>query len=110
MKIELVSQQDYNKLMDIYTNYPNLSLQNKGYEGIDKESLTTEEREKILEVSSILKKSIYGFSSFQNFRINQKTRKPEIRLQYNYNYDGNGISFTGVGYILIDELLNGFEN
>jgi hypothetical protein len=107
MKINLVTQEQYNTLLSIYENNSILSLQNKGYEGINKESLTQEQKDKIKEVEVILKESICGFSSFQNFRLD-KDNKIQLRLQYNYGY-GGGTSFTGVGYILLDELLNGFN-
>jgi hypothetical protein len=107
MKINLIPVEEFNVLMNAYTNYPKLSLQNKGYEGIDKSTFTADEQSQNELVTNILKKSIAGFSSFQNFRVN-KTNKPEIRFQYNYNYDG-GFPFTGVGYIFIEELLNGFN-
>ena len=49
------------------------------------------------------------FVRFQNFR-NTRENKAEIRFQYNYNYDKKeDIAFTGVGYILLEELLNGFK-
>lgn len=108
MKINLISKEEFDILMSIFTNYPKLLLQNHGYECIDESKLSVDELSKIDIVTNILKKSISGFSSFQNFRINVKTGKPEIRLQYDYNYDG-GLPFTGVGYILIEELLNGFN-
>lgn len=108
MRIELIIQEDYDILINIYKNFPELSLQNKGYEGIDRSLLTPEAVEKDKIVNNILRKSIVGFSSFQNFK-KDKDGNPQIRFQYNYNYDGQGIHFTGVGYILIEELLNGFK-
>ena len=108
MRITLISVEEFDVLMNIYTNYPKLSLQNKGYEGIDKSKFTEDEKSQNELVTNILKKAIHGFSSFQNFRVNPTTSKPEIRFQYNYNYDG-GLPFTGVGYIFIEELLNGFK-
>ena len=109
MKINLVSVEEFDILMNIYTNYPKLSLQNKGYEGIDKSTFSVDEKSKFDLVTEILKKTIFGFSSFQNFRVNPRTSKPEIRLQYNYNYEGGGLTFLGVSYILIEESLNGFN-
>lgn len=109
MKINLITKEEYDVLMDIYTKYPKLSLQNKGYEGIDKSTFSEDEKAQDELVTSILKKSVFGFSSFQNFKIQVSTNKPQIRLQYNWNYDG-GLAFTGVGYILIEELLNGFTS
>jgi hypothetical protein len=110
MKIELISQESHAKLLSIQQNNDILTLQNKGYESIDKSKLSVEEKTKINEVEEILRKSILGFSKFQNFRISNKNAELQIRFQYNYNADGGGIPFTGVGYILVDELLNGFSN
>jgi len=107
MKINLISVEEFDVLTNIYTDYTKLSLQNKGYEGIDKSTFSADEQSKFNVVTDILKKSIVGFSSFQNFRVNSKS-KPEIRFQYNYSQDGD-LPFTGVGYILIEELLNGFN-
>lgn len=107
MRINLITKEEFDVLMKIYDQCPDLSLQNKGYEGIDKTKLSENSLSKIQAVNGILKKSIFGFVCFQNFRVNIKTQKPEIRFQYNYNYNG-GSPFTGVGYILVEELLNGF--
>lgn len=109
MRINLITTEEHTQLLDIFTNFPNLTLQNKGYETLNKAKFTEEEKTKFDEVTAILKKTIHGFSSFTNFRRN-KNQEIEIRLQYNYNYDGKNIPFTGVGYILLDELLNGFKN
>ena len=108
MKIELITPEQNALLKSIYDNHPVLTLQNKGYEYI-KAEFTEEEKTKVKEIETILKKSICGFSSFTNFRLD-KNNELEIRFQYNYNYDPNmGIPFIGVGYILLDELLNGFR-
>lgn len=104
MTINLLTPEQHKQLFNIYKNFPALSLQNKGYEGLNLSNLTTEEKTKIKEVETILKQSIEGFRSFQNFRLN-KDSEIQIRLQYKYDE-----SFTGVGYILLDELLNGFKN
>lgn len=106
MKIETISQEEHDILLDIYTSFPALILQNKGYEGLDKSAFTPDEKEAFETVTNLLKNHIVGFSSFQNFR--QKDGKVELRFQYDYNYDNGGLPFTGVGYILLDELLNGF--
>ena len=107
MKIEFITPEEYNILNNIFENNKNLFLQNTGYEGIDKRKFTEADKDDFKKVTEILSKSVYGFSSFQNFRNSKKTGKPELRFQYNYGYDG-GHSFVGVGYILLDELLNGF--
>lgn len=107
MKIELINQITYNKLLSIYTGFPSLTFQNKGYEYIPKFKLTDLDKEKILEVEQVLRQTIKGFSSFTNFRLFKD--EIQLRFDYNYNYDGIGLPFIGVGYILLDELLNGFR-
>jgi hypothetical protein len=110
MKIELISQESHAKLLRIYESNPKLNFQNTGYETIRREELTEDDKAKIIEVEQILKNSILGFSKFQNFRVSYKNAEIAIRFQYNYNADGGGIPFTGVGYILVDELLYGFSD
>jgi CRISPR/Cas system-associated protein Cas7 (RAMP superfamily) len=105
MKIELITPENHSKLLEIYKNTPALFLQNNGYEYIKKDTLTDEDKAKLKEVEVILKDSIEGFQSFTNFRLSKKEQDIEIRLQYRYD-----ASFTGVGYILLDELLKGFRN
>ena len=107
MKINLITNEEHDKLVDIFTKFPNLTLQNKGYETLNKNKFTDEEQTNFNEVNQILKKTIHGFSYFQNFRLT-KNNEIELRLQYNYNYEG-GITFIGVGYVLLNELLNGFD-
>jgi hypothetical protein len=108
MTIELITEKEHDLLMDIYTNVPELFLQNNGYEGINKDQMIPEAIKLNETVNCILRKSISGFSSFQNFR-KDNDGNPQIRFQYNWSYDGQSVFFIGVGYILISELLNGFE-
>ena len=105
MKIQLITPEQHENLLNIYKTYPALTLQNNGYEYINKAKLTDNEKASLKEVEEILNKHIEGFSSFSNFRLSKKTQEIEIRLQYRYDS-----SFTGVGYILLDELLNGFRD
>ena len=107
MKITLLTTEQHDQLLSIYEIYPELSLQNTGYEYINKSALTDEAKEAIKSIESILKDAIAGFSSFSNFRLN-KAGEIELRIQYNYSYEGGGVPFTGVGYISLNELLNGF--
>jgi hypothetical protein len=110
MTIELISEEDYKTLLSIYTNFKSLSLQNRSYEGINKSLLTTEELNKFAEVETLIKKAIKGFRRFQNFRLSNKG-EIQLRFQYNYNHGSTkDLPFTGVGYILLTELLNGFVN
>lgn len=110
MEIELITQEDYEKISAICNDFPALILENKGYEYIPKSKLTEEEKNKIKEVEEILSKHITGFSNFSNFRLNN-TEKIQIRFQYDWTaHDRSlGIPFTGVGYIFLDQLLNGFD-
>lgn len=111
MTFNLITEEEHEVLNGIYTNFPALTFQNKGYEEIRREELTEEEREKIKEVEEILEKSIIGFSKFQNFR-NDKEGVAHIRLQYDYSADDDTNSaapFTGVGYIKINTLKDGLE-
>jgi len=111
MQITLITPDQHTQLLDICNNFPGLSLQNKGYEGLNKDKFTDEEKTKFAEVTAILKKTIVGFSSFQNFKRN---KDQEIQLRFQYDWTAHdrslGVPFTGVGYILLDELLNGFRD
>lgn len=108
MKINLISENDHKRLIKIAEDFPNLIFQNVGYQYIHKSRLTTEELEKFKEVETLLKDHIFGFGEFNNFLYNKKGEL-NVRFQYNYNYDGKGLPFYGVGYLKVDELLNGFE-
>jgi hypothetical protein len=107
MTIKLITQEQFDLITDIKEKYPALTLENKGYESICIKDLTVEEKEAMDKVSAILKDHITGFRKFSNFR----TRGGEIqlRIQYDWNYDKGSPSFTGVGYLMLEELLNGFN-
>ena len=109
MEIDLITQEQYNTLLEIQNNNKILTYQNKGYDNFDKSKMSPEDKEAVNEIESILKKHIKGFSTFQNFKLSKKTNELEIRFQYNWGYDGKGIYFIGVGYLLVKELLKGFE-
>ena len=115
MKIELISKEDYNLLLEIQKNHPILTFQNKGYECIDKSKFTDDDKIAFDKVTKILRKSILGLCEFNNY-CHSEHNELRLRFQYNYNADwnskvdkGHNILFTGVGYILVDELLNGFR-
>lgn len=40
MKIELITPEQHSELLAIYTNYPALTLENKGFEGIKRSEFT----------------------------------------------------------------------
>jgi len=108
MEIELISKEQHKTILNIQKNHDILTYQNKGYDSFDKSKMTDEDKEAFKEVETILGKHIKGFSSFQNLRHSKKTNEIELRFQYNYNHNG-GLTFIGVGYILLNELLNGFN-
>ena len=108
MTIELISQEQFDIITNIYKKYPVLTLQNDGYEYIREKFNEAEEKAR-QEVVQILSKHIVGFSSFTNFRLSKKESKLQLRFDYNYGAEDNSMSFIGVGYLLLDELLNGFK-
>ena len=111
MTITKITQEEHKFLMESYENYPRLYLQNQGYEYINPKSLDEEDTIRIKEIEIILRRSILGFKNFSNFK-KDKQGDPQIRFQYNWDADSdlaNKTYFIGVGYIKIDELLNGFD-
>lgn len=109
MKITLIKKRVYNKILKYQKDFPVLTFQNKGYNNIDRSKFTEKEKEIDKQINEILKISIVGFRRFQNFKLD-KDNNIIIRFQYNYDYEKSiSAGFTGVGYILLDELLNGFN-
>lgn len=108
MKINLISQDEHKFLIDTFDKHPNLIYQNKGYDYLNWDKLTEEDKQAHEQVTELLKKTVIGFGKFNHFKLNKAGDK-QIRLQYNYGAEDNTRSFTGVGYVLIDELLNGFN-
>lgn len=103
MKIKLINKQTYNRLIELYKENPILTFQNVSFENIDRSKLNEKERAADNEINEILSMHIHDFVRFQNFKINKYN---EIQIRFQYNYDK---TFTGVGYILIDELHKGFK-
>lgn len=103
MKINLISSTDFKLLLSIYKQYPNLTLENKGYETLNLSKLSKEEKTAFNIVSDILRDSIVGFQSFNNFKHN---KDGEVVLRFQYDWS---VQFTGVGYILLEELYRGFK-
>lgn len=84
---------------------------NIGYEYIDKTKFTPDDWKDNETVEKILGNAILGFANFSNFKTN-KEGAIQLRFQYDWSADSEGrsIPFTGVGYLLLDELLNGFSS
>ena len=109
MKIELITREDYEILFNIQKTHPILTFQNEGYQYIDKSKFTEDDKKSFDIITEILSKHIIGFSQFFNFKLTKKTKEILLRFDYNYGEEDNNMSFTGVGYIFLDELLNGFK-
>jgi len=111
MTIELISQIEFDTLLKIYETHPILTFQNVGYQYIDKSKFTESDKEAFNDVEKILRASILGFNEFNNFKLT-KNGEIGLRVQYDYSADdeGNSRPFTGVGYIKLNELKNGFNN
>ena len=104
MKITLISKETFNEVFKIYSDYPALTFQNKGYQYLDKSKFNEDEKKAFNQIEEVLTKHIFDFVEFNNFNLSEEGI---IRLRFQYHYDP---SFTGVGYINLDELLNGFED
>lgn len=106
MKIELITQELYDEILEIQKNVPYLTFQNVGYQYI-KKPLPDDAQVANDRINEILKDHILGFKYFNNFCHN-KDGDLKLRFQYNYGAENNSSSFSGVGYIKLTELLNGF--
>jgi hypothetical protein len=99
----LIDIDTYNLLKSIQESYPNLTYQNTGYDYPDKSKWDNEDKKQFDIVTDILKKIITGFVEFNNFTV---SKEKGVRLRFQYYWDK---SFIGVGYLKLDELLNGFD-
>jgi len=107
MTIELLTEVQHNFLKKIQENNPKLTFQNEGYQYI--KDLSESDKEAVKKVEEILKGSIVGFVEFNNFK-ERSNGEISVRFQYNYGADNeDGHSFTGVGYLRMNQLLNGFK-
>ena len=96
MKIIINNMNNYERLILIQKEYPELTFQNDGFEYLDTE-IINKHKEQIEEISKILKYIIPGFVKFNNFFI-KKNGDITIRCQYHYDK-----LFVGVGYFNIEE-------
>ena len=111
MTIKLITKNEYDKLLSIQKEHPILTFQNNGFEYIDKSKFSENDKKAFDFVSQLLHGHVEGFREFNNFKI-RKDRSISLRFQYNYEADNDKEQgyFIGVGYLGINELLNGFEN
>ena len=118
MILTTLEEEDYNKLLDIQKQYPNLTFNHEPYQEWIPAHFTEEDKNALNEVKSIMSKAIKGFSKFTNFYFSKKGVL-RIRFYYDWSYtwdndvDKNvvkdGLSYPGVGYLELQELLNGFN-
>ena len=110
MTIELITQKEYDFLVEAQQEYPNLTFNNEGYQYLDKSKWTANDKLVFEEIEKILRKSIIGFKEFNNFKL-RKGGDVAVRFQYDWTADdrSQGIPFTGAGYLSLKELLNGFK-
>lgn len=104
MTIKLITKEQHERLLAIQRDVPNITIQNNGYQYIPSNKIGLKETEAIKEVSDVLKGCIEGFCKFNNFKL---TKKGKLVVRIQYQWDSR---FTGVGYVGVDELLNGFDN
>lgn len=89
-------QTNYEMLIKIQKDFPELTFDNNGYEYLDKE-VKERHKEQINIISEILKKEINGFVRFDNFKP-RKNGTFDVRIQYQWS-----INFHGVGYLNIED-------
>lgn len=111
MTIELITPEEYDMLLSIQNQYPRLTFQNIGYQYIDRNTFSEEDKLAEAEVIKILTKSIHNFVKFDNFLYSKHNVSQEnvLRVRFQYVWDPSDTHFTGVGYISVEELLKGFE-
>lgn len=107
MTITLISEELYQELLSIQQRFPVLTYQNRGYDEIDRSVFTEEEQKADARAGEILKGCIEDFRRFQNFKLRAKG-EIAVRFQYVWDKALNPTSFTGVGYLLLTELRDGF--
>jgi len=111
MTIDLITKEQYDQLVLIQKGFSALTFQNEGYQYPDKSKWTEEDIEAFNTAENIISPNIVGFSKFNHFKT-RKTGEVVIRFQYNYGADedsGTSHSFTGVGYLGLEELYKGFK-
>ena len=91
----------YNQLLQLYKDNPQLTLNNEGYQYLNKDIIESHKNQ-IKEISDILKITTKGFVEFNNFKISKvDTGVVNIRCQYYWS-----LSFVGVGYFDLTDFKN----
>ena len=82
---QLITQQEYETLLNIQKTNTILTFQNYGYEYVDKNKFDQSDKIAFDIVTSILKKTIAGFSEFNNFRLSKNKEMVSEQLIKKYN-------------------------
>ena len=106
MRIELCTPEIHAELVALFDDHPELCFQNNGYEYLSPD-VRADKAEQIARIEEILKAHVAGFFRFFNFKMSEDKG---IVMRFDYDWGAtSGMHFTGVGYLGVDELLNGFE-
>lgn len=105
MTITLITRGQFNRLSEIQEAFPILTFQNVGYETLNKSKFKNKDHEAHQEVTNILKSCVKDFREFNNFKVR---KNGSVVIRFQYDWEGGAPSFTGVGYLLLEELLHGF--
>lgn len=99
MKLKrFITTEEKDRIVELSTN-KELIVDTRGYAYTYMDRALQEKNKDIInEISIILKDCIEGFVKFNNFTVDRR-----LRFQYQWS-----AGFTGVGYINIDELKEGF--
>lgn len=106
MKIKLISGEVHAELQDLFDEYPDLCLQNQGYEYLSP-AVRERRAEQISRIGEILREHVAGFAKFHNFKM-EKTGHILLRFDYDWGAGDNSHHFVGVGYVRLDDLRDGF--
>lgn len=101
MNIKLISSELHAELTTIFNEHPELCFQNEGYQYVGRH-IREAKAEQLARIEEILKEHVEGFANFFNFR---KGKEGQIVLRFDYAW---GPHFTGVGYLPLDHLRDGF--
>jgi hypothetical protein len=105
MKIKFITPEIHEEIKSIFDQNPELCFENEGYQYLPPH-VREAKKEQIDRIEEILNEHVLGFVKFFNFRNNNG----EIRLRFDYDWgaEGGGTHFTGVGYVKLDHLRDGF--
>lgn len=118
MILTTLELEDYNKLVEIQKEFPHLTFNHEPYQEWIPAHFTDSDKKALEQVKELVKKAIYGFKNFTNFFYNKKGVLC-VRFYYDWSFTWNNdeekipirnsLPFTGVGYLELQELLNGFN-